>query len=73
MNIDSLIKEIFKNHGIITKVDISILIETILSKYFDKNKIKYKKRKMDHMILTSHLKQISKIIKLLVVWKYLLI
>lgn len=45
MNIDNLIKEIFKNNGFITKVDISILIETILYKYLDKNKIKYKKRK----------------------------
>lgn len=44
MNIDNLISEIFKKNGSISKVDTLILIETILDKYFDKNKIKYKQR-----------------------------
>lgn len=44
MNIDNLIREIFKKNGSISKVDTSILIQTILCEYFDKNQIKYKKR-----------------------------
>ncbi|CAB1210557.1 hypothetical protein [Acinetobacter bouvetii] len=41
MNIDNLIREIFKKNGSISKVDVNVLIKSILQCYFDKEKIAY--------------------------------
>lgn len=41
MNIDNLIREIFKKNGGISKVDVNVLIKSIFQCYFDKEKIVY--------------------------------
>jgi NAD-dependent SIR2 family protein deacetylase len=45
MNIDNLIREIFKKNGSISKVDVSILIESILKKYFEYKNISFEDNK----------------------------
>ena len=57
MNIDNLIKEIFKENGSLSKVDVSILIETIVKTYFQYKNISFednKNSKSIHFDLILH-------------------
>lgn len=57
MNIDNLIKEIFKKNGSLSKVDVSILIETIVKTYFQYKNISFednKNSKSIHFDLILH-------------------
>lgn len=57
MNIDNLIKEIFKKNGSISKVDVSILIETIIKAYLQYKNISFtdnKNSKSNHFDLILH-------------------